>query len=225
MTDHIKKTISTPVDKKSKMTAGISIIGFSLFILIIFAFHFIQPELNPLTRFGSEYVVGRLGWIMNIAFFCFAGGLLSLAFAFSWGLNPQNRSRTGSILFVIAAIGILGAGLFNTHLQGEQPTTVGIIHDLSSLFAFLTMIPAMFIFSRRLHLADLLKGKYKALRYLPWVIALLFLSMMFVFDALNLVGLGQRLLIFALFYWLFLAARGLQTGAFASSKDLHNLSS
>lgn len=205
------------------MTAGISIIGFSLLIFIMLAFHFIQPELNPLTRFGSEYVVGRLGWIMNIAFFCFAGGLLSLAFAFRWGLNPQNRSRTGSILFVLAAIGILGAGLFNTHLQGEQPTTAGIIHALSSLFAFLTMIPAMFIFSRQLRLADLLKGKYKALRYLPWLITLLFLSMMFVFEALNLVGLGQRLFLCALFYWLFLASRGLQTGAFASGKDLQKL--
>lgn len=223
MTDHIKKPVSSPVHKKSKMAAGISIIGFSLFIFIMLAFHFIQPELNPLTRFGSEYVVGRLGWIMNIAFFCFAGGLLSLAFAFSWGLNPQNRSRTGSILFVLAAIGILGAGLFNTHLQGEQPTTAGIIHALSSLFAFLTMIPAMFIFSRQLRLADLLKGKYKALRYLPWVITLLFVSMMFIFEALNLVGLGQRLFLCALFYWLLLASRGMQTGAFASGKDLGEL--
>lgn len=223
MTDHISESDSTQVDKKSKITAGISIIGFSMLIFIMLAFHFIQPELNPLKRFGSEYVVGRLGWIMNIAFFCFACGLLSLAFAFNWGLNPQNRSRTGSILFVLAAIGILGAGLFNTHLQVEQPTTAGIIHALSSLFAFLTMIPAMFIFSRRLHLADLLKGKYKVLRYLPWVITLLFLSMMFVFEALNLVGLGQRLFLFALFYWLFLASRGLQTGAFASDKDLQKL--
>lgn len=223
MTDHINKPVLSPVDKKSKMAAGISIIGFSLFIIIMLAFHFIQPELNPLTRFGSEYVVGRLGWIMNIAFFCFAGGLLSLAFAFNRGLNPQNRSMTGLILFVLAAIGILGAGLFNTHLQGEQPTTAGIIHALSSFLAFLTIIPAMFIFSRQLRLADLLKGKYKALRYLPWVITLFFLSMIFVFGELNLIGLGQRLFLFALFYWLFLASRGFQTGAFVSGKDLHEL--
>lgn len=223
MTDHINKAVSSPVNKKTKTATGISIIGFSLLIFIMLAFHFIQPELNPMTRFGSEYVVGRLGWIMNIAFFCFAGGLLSLAFAFSWGLKPQNRSRPGSILFVLSAIGILGAGLFNTHLQGEQPTTAGIIHALSSLFAFLTMIPAMFIFSRKLRLGDLLKGKYKALRYLPWVITLLFLSMMFVFEALNMVGLGQRLFLFVLFYWLFLSSWGLQKGAFASDKDLHKL--
>lgn len=198
------------------MTAGISIIGFSMFILIMFAFHFIQPELNPLTRVGSEYVVGKLGWIMNIAFFCFAGGLYSLAFAFRVGLNPNINSQTGVILLVISASGVLVAGLFNADLQGEQPTTAGMIHAISSLLTFLTLIPATFIFTRKLRKADRLKSKYKALRYLPWVITLLFLSMFFVFSTLNLVGLGQRLFLCALFYWLFLTSRGLQTGAFAS---------
>ena len=218
MTDHTESTVSSGTDKKNKIAARISATGFSLFVLIMFAFHFIQPELNPLTRFGSEYVVGRLGWVMNVAFFCFAGGLLCLAFAFNRGLNTRDRSRTGVILLVLAAIGILGSGLFDTHLQGEQPTTAGIVHALSGFLAFLTMIPAMFIFSRRLRLAGLLKDKYKALSYLPWLITLLFLSMMFVFEALNLVGLGQRLFLCAIFYWLILAAWGLQTGAFATAE-------
>ena len=219
MTNHVETTILSSAEKKSKTLAGISIFGFSLFILIMSAFHFIQPELNPLKRFGSEYVVGRLGWMMNIAFFFFAGGILSLAFAFNHGLNTDSRSRSGIILFVIAAIGILGSGIFNTHLQSEQPTTAGIIHALSGFVAFLTMIPAMFIISRRLRLADVLKGKYKVLHYLPWLIALLFLSMMFVFETLDLVGLGQRLFLVAIFYWLILAASGLQTFAFSTGKD------
>lgn len=214
MTGHNESTLSSSVDQKSRTAAGLSTIGFSMFILIMFAFHFIQPELNPLTRFGSEYVTGRLGWIMNIAFFCFAGGLLSLAYAFNRGLHIRDRLQTGVILFILAAIGILGSGLFNTHLQGEQPTTAGIIHALSGFLAFLTMIPAMFIFSRRMRIAGYLKGKYRALLYLPWLITLLFLSMMFVFETLNLVGLGQRLFLSAVFYWLILAARGIQTGDF-----------
>lgn len=216
MITHKETTVSSSVNKKSRVAAGASVTGFSMFILIMFAFHFIQPEINPLTRFGSEYVVGRLGWVMNIAFFCFAGGLLSLAFAFSRGLPSHIQSRASVILLILAAIGILGSGLFNTHLQGEEPTTAGIIHALSGFLAFLTMIPAMFVISRRLRLAGLLNGKYKALRYLPWLITLLFLSMMFLFEPLNLVGLGQRLFLCAVFYWLILAARGLQSGAFIS---------
>lgn len=207
------------MEARARRLATIATAGFALMVLILIAFHFIQPELNPLKRFGSEYAVGRLGWLMNIAFFCFAGGLLSLAFAFNLALNTQNRSLAGVILFVLAAIGIFGSGLFNTHLQGEQPTRAGIMHALAGFLAFLTMIPAMFIFSRRFRLANLLKGEYgrgiwPVLRYFPWLVLLLFLAMLFVFEPLQLVGLGQRLFLAAMFTWLLSAAHAIRSGAF-----------
>ena len=39
------------------------------FFVMYVAFVFIQPELNPMYRFGSEYAVGRMGWLMKLAFF------------------------------------------------------------------------------------------------------------------------------------------------------------
>lgn len=197
-----------------KRFATLSITGFTLFIAIMSAFHFIQPELNPLTRFGSEYVVGRAGWLMNLAFFCFATGLLGLAFAFSRGLEPPAGSRAGVILLVISSLGILGSGIFNADLQGAEKTQEGMFHDLSGFLAFLTLIPAIFIFSRRLHLNDQLRDLYRALRHLAWLILLLFLAMLFVFGPFQLVGLGQRLFLASLFSWLMLAAYGIKTEAF-----------
>ncbi len=194
--------------------ALIAAIGFCMFIIIMFSFHFIQPELDPMTRFGSEYVVGRMGWIMNLAFFFFAGGLFLLAAIFKAGLEPSTRSKTGEILLYLSSIGILGSGIFNADLQTAEKTTVGILHDLSGFLAFLSLIPAMFVLSRRLKVSGKLQGRYKALSNLAWVVLILFLAFMFWFGPNEMPGLGQRLFLAAVFTWLILTAMGFKTGAF-----------
>lgn len=96
--------------------------GCALFLLIMTAFHFIQPELHPFRRFGSEYAAGRLGWTMNVAFLGFGSALAALSIVLGRVLQPPMRSRAGSVLFAVAALGILGSGLFNADLQGETVT-------------------------------------------------------------------------------------------------------
>lgn len=197
---------------RPRKLAAIAIAGFVLMPLILIAFHFIQPELNPLKRFGSEYASGRLGWLMNVAFFGFAIGLASLAIAFAF-LRPPARSRSTGVLLGISSLGILSSGLFNSDLQGTPVTRIGIAHDLSGFVAFLTMIPAMILASRRLHLTKNVRGIRLTLRYCPWLVLVLFLSMLFVFEPLQLVGLGQRLFVTAMFTWLLSAAYAIRSGA------------
>lgn len=203
-----------PVHTRIQTLALLSVFGFCMFILIMFAFHFIQPELNPMTRFGSEYVVGRLGWIMNLAFFFFAGGLFLLAVIFKSGLEHITRSKAGEILLYLSAVGILGSGIFNADLQTAEKTTIGIQHDLFGFLAFLSLIPAMFVLSRRLKQLGKLQGVYKALSFQAWVVLILFFAFMFYFGPNDLAGLGQRLFLAAVFFWLILAAIGFNTGAF-----------
>lgn len=196
--------------------ATISVVGFGLFLSLLSALHFIQPELDPLARFGSEYAAGRMGWLMNVAFVCFAVGLAALALAFDQGLRAPARSRLGSVLLGLGALGILSSGVFNADLQGAATTTRGIAHDLSGFVAFLSLLPAMIIVSRRLSRAGRLTGIYRALPRLAVLAVLLFLAMLFLFDPLGLVGLGQRLFLAAVFAWLLIAAAGLRSGALAT---------
>lgn len=190
--------------------------GFISMILILVAFHFIQPELDPLRRFGSEYAAGRVGWLMNVGFFCFAAGLGSLAFAFGRTVEAPGRSRAAGVLLAFSSLGILASGLFNSDLQGTQPPTWhGILHDLAGFVAFLTMIPAMFVLGRRFGRATGLRGLGPVLRYGPWPVLLLFLASLFVFGPLQLVGLGQRLFLVAVFTWLLSAAYAVGSGAFS----------
>lgn len=196
--------------------ARLAMAGFCLFILVMTSFHFIQPELNPMTRFGSEYVVGRMGWLMNFAFLCFAVGLFSLARTFRLALQPELRSKSGEILLSLSAVGILGSGLFNADLQSSDVTPSGIAHALFGLLAFLTLIPSMFIFSKKLHKAGRTIGIFKALRYLPWVVLFFFLALLFYFGPGDLAGLGQRLFLASMFAWLIAAAYVVQAEAIRS---------
>jgi hypothetical protein len=203
-------------ETRARRLAAIAIAGCAFFLLIVIAFHFIQPELDPLKRFGSEYAAGHLGWLMNVGFVSFAAGLASLAIAFGHSLQPPARSRGAGVLLGLSSLGILGSGLFNSDLQGTQPVSVSmILHSLSGFLAFLTMIPAMILLSRRLHFAKPLRGIRPVLRYFPWLVLLLFLAMLFVFEPLHLVGLGQRLFLAAMFTWLLSAAHAVRSGTFA----------
>ena len=210
------KASELTAENRGQKFALFAIIGFLLFIAIMFAFHFIQPELNPLTRFGSEYAVGRMGWLMNIAFYCFAIGLASLTNAFNRCLKPPTKSRAGEILLCLSTLGVVGSGIFNADLQTAESTATGALHDLSGFLLFLTIIPAIIVFSRRFRMSNLLRNEYRALWLLSWLVLFLFLSMIFAFDPFQLIGLGQRIFLAVMFSWLILAARGVQTGAFLS---------
>ena len=186
--------------------------GFAIFIAIMTAFHFIQPELNPLERFGSEYVLGRLGWMMNVAFVSFGTGLVAFALALGCALRPAVRSRAGQILFAITALGILGSGLFSADPNGQAESWNGIGHAIAGLVAFLSMLPAMVIVSWRLHRVNALAGGYRVLRLLSWVNVVLFLASLFLFEPLGLAGLGQRIFLIGMFAWLLIVAEGIRSG-------------
>lgn len=63
-----KKRIS--MDSNAVGYARVAIATTIFFFVVMFiAFLFIQPEFNPLHRYGSEYAVGRMGWLMKLNFY------------------------------------------------------------------------------------------------------------------------------------------------------------
>lgn len=217
------------MERRAVWYARATIAGTLFMLLVMYvAFVFIQPELSPLYRFGSEYAVGRMGWLMKLAFFVWAAGILAFAFALSKGLDAEARSRAGVVLFAIGAFGIFLSGVFNSDLMMQNPNPPPIwvegpasdsqkLHAVGGLVAFFAMMPGAGLVSRRLRRAGRLRGGYRWLRPLSWLIPLAFVAFVTVFTAAGLIGLGQRIFIALLFAWLLLAARGLETGAFSST--------
>lgn len=215
------------VDPKARWYARAAMAGTVFFFVVVYiAFLFIQPELEPLYRYGSEYAVGRAGWLMKTAFFCWGVSLIAFALAMTEGLDREARSRAGIALFGIAAIGIFVSGLFDSDLMvlnqnpppkwiEPPPSDEQVLHALGGLVAFFSMMPAAGLVSRRLRRAGRLRGRYRSLRLLAWLIPVAFVAFAFLFVPAGFAGLGQRIFLALLFTWLVVAARGLETGAFS----------
>jgi len=203
-------------------TAGVG----AFFVIMYLAFPLIQPDLNPIERWGSEYAVGTMGWLMKAAFFCLGTGVLALALGLARGLDPEARSRIGIVLLLIASIGFYASGVFDADLQilsenppprwvEGPPSPEGLRHILAGFVAFLGLMPGAGIVSRRLRLAGRLQGVYRWLRALSWLNPVAFVGLLVIFEPRGLDGLGQRIFIVIFISWLLLAAHGLAKEAFA----------
>ena len=208
--------------------ARIAIAGTLFYAFVMYvAFVFIQPELNPIYRYGSEYSVGRMGWLMKLAFFVWGSGLMALAFAMVKGLDTRSRSHTAIILFAVGAIGVFFAGVFDSDLQvlNENPpprwiegpaSNEQMLHAAAGIVGLFSLMAAAGFATRSLRLAGRLRPGYRALRLLSWLTPAAFVAFVTIFASYGLVGFGQRIFLALMFAWQVIAAHGLAAGAFSS---------
>lgn len=105
----------------------ISAIGF---IGILLIHHIVNPDINPSWQPISMYALGKLGWLMNIAFVFLGVSFLALGIYIYKNVKTSG-AKIGGVLMIIAAIGNFLAGIFNTDpidSLPEQMTTSGSIH-------------------------------------------------------------------------------------------------
>ncbi len=134
------------------LSAILSIIFAASFLLILFLLHFLKPELDPSWRMISEYEIGRFGWMMRLAFFCWGASVLALAIT----LWPSLLSTSGTISrwwFILIVIALIGAGIFKTNpITDRTPNLVNTIHTLCGAIVILTFpIAATLAVSSLLH--------------------------------------------------------------------------
>jgi hypothetical protein len=102
-----------------------------IFFVLVLAFHFIKPNLNPATHMISEYAIGKLGWIMQLAFYCLAISCFMIALV----VLPFTTNPTGAVILIVTAIGAGGAGFFITDPVGiakQKQTRASILHMIFS---------------------------------------------------------------------------------------------
>lgn len=118
----------------------ISLLGAATFLVLLILLHFLKPENDPSWRMISEYQIGRYGWLMRVAFFCWSIGVFGLA-AMLW----QHVSAIADICLFVIAASIFGAGVFVT----DPITTPNELQDRSSklhtLFGAITIIGTPFV--------------------------------------------------------------------------------
>jgi hypothetical protein len=120
------------------ISAYTSIIFAVAFLAILFSLHFLKPEFDPSWRMISEYEIGRFGWLMILAFFCWGVSVLALLISIWPSLQPIGGtiSRWWFVLIVIA---LFGAGIFKTNpITDRTPNRENTLHTLCGAIVILT---------------------------------------------------------------------------------------
>ncbi len=94
----------------------------------------------------SSYAVGKYGFVQTIAFIALSAGSFALSFGLSWSKNFGLAWRYGRILLTLWSVGVLLAAIFPI-ADGPLPRSANI-HSVASMFAFLSIIAAMFVLSK-----------------------------------------------------------------------------
>jgi hypothetical protein len=119
---------------------NIGLIGAIAFSIILILLHFLKQENDPSWRMISEYQIGRYGWLMRLAFFCWSLGVFGVAVALS-----QHVSAIADILLIIIAISMLGAGIFVTDPITTPNESQSRASKLHTIFGVITIIGTPFV--------------------------------------------------------------------------------
>jgi len=191
----------------SAVLPTVTIFGVAYFAGTLTLMHILRPELNPLNRYGSEYAIGRFGYLMTTAFLALAGAGAALTLSLGRTLTASVRSRTGVIFLGLFSLGILIAGIFPTDLVDDPPTSKGGIHDLASLLSFVSLVIAVILLSLTFRLDTHWRGVTWLTNTLSGALMMSFLVFFDFADAERAgVGLVQRVFITLMLGWMTVVA-------------------
>jgi hypothetical protein len=127
---------------RTEVAAWAATLSAIAFLAILLSLHVIEPEFDPSWRLISEYEVGRYGWLMSLAFFCWGGSVLALQLALRTSLRTTPR-RIGRWLLGLIGVAMIGAGVFKTTASTDPNiTTAAVVHTLCAAVVVLTFPPA-----------------------------------------------------------------------------------
>src|SRR5262245_22071797 len=126
----------------TRRLAIVALFSLALFSALIAVLHVVRTDCDVLSRHLSEYVVGRFGWMMTLAFIASGVALVCVSIGLARSLAPSRMLAIGCRLLLVAGILNGMMAVFRTDLsiaEAGEPlvrTDSGRIHDaLAALHA------------------------------------------------------------------------------------------
>lgn len=123
---------------------AIAVGGVLLFVIVVVVEHLADRSLHPATHEISEYVHGRLGWLMTVGFVAWTVSLAATGLL----VGSVSRGKPVGIPLLVAAIGIAVTACFATQTSagrlppGVSLTAAGRLHDFGSGLATVALLAA-----------------------------------------------------------------------------------
>jgi hypothetical protein len=189
--------------------------------LVFLSMHVIQPELSPVGAPGSAYVLGRYGGLMATTYFALAAAVVSARFGLKKNLAATTWTRVAGVMFLVAAVGAVMAGIFPMDFPPPPRTTSGRLHGIGGVLTFVPWVIGTLLYSlsaRRDQRWFRCSGPLLALAVISVIAAVLLpLSI-----RIGVAGAVQRALLILLFTWLMVIAAQLMSGTSrASGSHVH----
>ncbi len=202
--------MTTPAEPTSRrllvvrLFGVIGVAGVAYFAATFVVLHFVQWGLNPAEHFISEYALGRLGWLVTLAFFVVGVGTLALARGLHRSFEPGELVTTPVALITIAGISFIVLGIFKIDPLLEDGTTaytpVGMAHLVAGLVLFLGLTVGAFVLRGAFAGDAMWWGLEEAT--LRLALGMLVASVVMVAVPQQMVGLAQRALVAIMLTWL-----------------------
>jgi hypothetical protein len=196
----------------------VSFLG-ATFLYLLAILHFLEPEFDPTWRLISEYELGKFGWIMRLAFFCWGGGFLFLTISL-WNTLETRGGNIGKWWLLIISIALFGAGIFAPQpITDEVRGTIDKVHSVCGAIMIFTLPFASTIIAVHLSKQHRKMGsqqKFFWVTLFVWVGMIVFLySMVFYSKQAKtraygpdvLIGLPNRFMVLTYTVWLIAVAR------------------
>jgi hypothetical protein len=141
------KNIATEPNEKANLTELAPLIGCGLFLFLLLLVNVARTDLNPTWHFISEYGIGPMGWMMQLAFLGFAAA----HFALVKSVLPSLGGKLGwlaAALLLAAGAGLLLGGIFKADPMLTPPglgTTSGAIHNIGGGLGIAMPFAAFFL--------------------------------------------------------------------------------
>ena len=122
----------------TKLLGTIAAIGFAIQPVIVWAFMLIIAPDVAWTEPDSNYALGDLGWLRQVAFM--TTGVAAIALALGIRRRFEGKGvRLTTVFLYISGVAQIGTGIFNT-----DPTTEGSPHDLFALLSLIGLLGTLF---------------------------------------------------------------------------------
>jgi hypothetical protein len=136
------------MDSRATRSLGLITIAAVLYWLaVILLMHLLEPEFSPMKVPMSAYVLGAFGGWMTTSFFALSTALLAAGCGLAASLPRSIVGWAALFLFIVAASGVVLAGLFPMSFPDGSNASSAHLHALGGLIAFPAMALGPFLSS------------------------------------------------------------------------------
>ncbi len=178
----------------------LAIAGLCAFALSALALHLLRPDLDPVERQMSFYLIGPWGPLLQAAYAALAVAMVCLAWGLYRAAPASARSAAPLLVFALAAASLTTTAYARTDMPGVDRTLEGLVHGLSAQAAFLLATTGLVLQALRLHRDPAWRAQARWL--LPWALACFAAVWMLALWRELPRGLAQKTVIAMIVAWL-----------------------